>query len=127
MGGLRAGEGPATKPQPLRGAIACIPLRPRYATADRRHGTCTSLARKARERRKAFAGGRMARTRLLAYTAITACGLLFASIGVSANESGRAAITSALTADAPSHENSLALFALDAVCSIAGVFYVLLR
>jgi len=115
------------KPQPLRSAIACIALRPRYLPPERRHATCTSLGRKARERRKAFAGGRMARTRLLAYTAITACGLLFASIGVSANESGRPATPAALTADAPSHDNSRALFALVAVGSLAGGFFVIRR
>jgi hypothetical protein len=71
----------------------------------------------------------MARRRSLACAAITACGLLFATVGVSAHENARVAVV----VDAPAAQREAApdggraLFALVGLGSLAGGVFVLRR
>ena len=70
----------------------------------------------------------MARTRSLACAAITACGLLFATIGVSAHENGRVAAPVPPAAQRePAPDNGRVLFALVGLGSLAGGIFILRR
>ena len=70
----------------------------------------------------------MARARLLGYGVVAAFLLLFASIGLSAEESARSTTSAGMVVQRePSSDGARALFALVAVGSLTGGFLVLRR